>query len=63
MKKENSCVYLSNRDSKSNVYSLGICSGEIIRRATPIMIKGETKENKASIATTRPAAGMGRPLK
>jgi hypothetical protein len=46
-----------------NFYSFGICNGEIIRKASPIIIKGDTKENNASNATTIPAAGMGRPTK
>jgi hypothetical protein len=44
-------------------YNFGICNGEIIREASPIIIKGDTNENKASSATTMPATGIGRPIK
>ncbi len=44
-------------------YNFGICNGEIIRSASPIIMRGETNENNASNATTMPAAGMGSPMK
>lgn len=34
-----------------------------MRRANPIIIKGETNEKIANNATTIPAAGIGRPTK
>jgi hypothetical protein len=38
-------------------------SGEIMSRASPIMINGETYEKNARMATVIPAAGIGRPMK
>jgi hypothetical protein len=34
-----------------------------MRIASPIIIKGDTKENNASNATIIPATGIGRPIK
>jgi hypothetical protein len=36
---------------------------EIISNARPIMISGDTYENKAKNATVIPATGIGRPTK
>jgi hypothetical protein len=69
--KENINIFIENRNEDyflierfvGFIYNFGICNGEIIRSASPIIIKGETKENNASKATTIPAAGIGRPTK
>ena len=53
---------INKKNLAINFYKFGICSGDIIRRASPIIIKGDTKENNASNATTIPAAGIGRPV-
>ncbi len=58
--------WVYNYRQKKNIYhfyNFGIFSGEIIRTARPIIIKGDTNENNASNATTIPAAGIGRPVK
>lgn len=60
--KENINIFIENRFVEFS-YNFGICNGEIIRSASPIIIKGETKENNASKATIIPAAGIGRPTK
>jgi hypothetical protein len=48
---------------KQIIYNFGIFNCEIINNARPIIIIGDTKENKARKATVRPAAGIGRPRK
>jgi hypothetical protein len=56
-------VHKHSMDKHFYVYNFGILSLDIINNESPIMINGETYENKARNATVIPAAGIGRPLK